>query len=103
MDTTSYLETINKDEDARNHTQQIVNRAWSYAHVLRDDGLSYMGYTEQITSLLFLKMADERTKPPYNQNPIVPHEYGWQSDRACLARYSREHAPRYRTPPISAG
>jgi type I restriction enzyme M protein len=38
-------------------TQQIVNRAWNYAHVLRDDGLSYMAYTEQITFLLFLKMA----------------------------------------------
>lgn len=47
-----------------NHTQQIVNKAWSYAHVLRDDGLSYMAYTEQITFLLFLKMADEQTKPP---------------------------------------
>jgi type I restriction enzyme M protein len=29
-----------------NHTQQIVNKAWSYAHVLRDDGLSYLAYTE---------------------------------------------------------
>ena len=62
-----------------NHTQQIVNKAWSYAHVLRDDGLSYMAYTEQITFLLFLKMADERTRPPYNQPPIVPPEWGWQS------------------------
>jgi hypothetical protein len=44
-----------------NHTQQIVNKAWSYAHVLRDDGLSYLAYTEQITFLLFLKMADEQT------------------------------------------
>ena len=40
-------------------TQQIVNKAWNFAHVLRDDGLSYMAYTEQITFLLFLKMADE--------------------------------------------
>ncbi len=62
-----------------NHTQQIVNRAWSYAHVLRDDGLSYMAYTEQITFLLFLKMADEQTKHPYNRPPIVPPEYSWQS------------------------
>lgn len=60
-------------------TQQIVNRAWNFAHVLRDDGLSYMGYTEQITFLLFLKMADELTMPPYNREPIVPDEYGWQS------------------------
>ncbi|CAG0966094.1 hypothetical protein PHYC_00992 [Phycisphaerales bacterium] len=40
-------------------TSQIVNKAWNYAHVLRNDGLSYMAYTEQITFLLILKMADE--------------------------------------------
>ncbi|MDA0836513.1 MAG: class I SAM-dependent DNA methyltransferase [Planctomycetota bacterium] len=62
-----------------NNTQQIVNKAWSYAHVLRDDGLSYMAYTEQITFLLFLKMADEQTKPPYNKPPVVPPKLGWPS------------------------
>lgn len=62
-----------------NHTQRIVNKAWSYAHVLRDAGLSYMAYTEQITFLLFLKMADERTKPPYNRPAMVPPKLGWQS------------------------
>ena len=61
-------------------TQQIVNKAWNFAHVLRDDGLSYMAYTEQITFLLFLKMADEQTKPPYNRPPIVPAE---SAGRAC--------------------
>ena len=55
-----------------NASQQIVNKAWNFAHVLRDDGLSYMAYTEQITFLLFLKMADEQTKPPYNRDSIVP-------------------------------
>jgi len=62
-----------------NASQQIVNKAWNFAHVLRDDGLSYMAYTEQITFLLFLKMADEQTKPPYNRPPIVPVKLGWQS------------------------
>jgi len=67
----------------KNNSQQIVNKAWNFAHVLRDDGLSYMAYTEQITMLLFLKMADEQTKPPYNKpNPIPPDDdgnvYGWQ-------------------------
>jgi type I restriction enzyme M protein len=62
-----------------NDTQQIVNKAWNFAHVLRDDGLSYMAYTEQITFLLFLKMADEMTKPPYNRKPIVPPKLGWSS------------------------
>jgi len=60
-------------------TSQIVNKAWNYAHVLRDDGLSYMAYTEQITFLLFLKMADEMTRPPYNRAPIVPAKYSWES------------------------
>jgi type I restriction enzyme M protein len=60
-------------------TQQIVNKAWNYAHVLRDDGLSYMAYVEQITFLLFLKMADELTKPPYNRPPLVPANLGWAS------------------------
>jgi HsdM-like protein len=62
-----------------NHTQRIGNKAWSYAHVLRDAGLPFHSYTQQITFLLFLKMADERTKPPYNRPPIVPPDLGWQS------------------------
>src|SRR5438105_12708420 len=62
-----------------NLTQQIVSKAWNFAHVLRDDGLSYLAYTEQITFLLFLKMADEQTKPPYNRPPLVPPEWGWPS------------------------
>ncbi|MFO0889883.1 MAG: class I SAM-dependent DNA methyltransferase [Isosphaeraceae bacterium] len=60
-------------------TQQVVSKAWNFAHVLRDDGLSYMAYVEQITFLLFLKMADEQTKKPYNRPPIVPAGYDWAS------------------------
>jgi type I restriction enzyme M protein len=60
-------------------TKQIVDKAWNFGHVLRDDGLSYMAYTEQITFLLFLKMADELTKPPYNKPAIVPAALGWES------------------------
>jgi len=63
-------------------TQQVVSKAWNFAHVLRDDGLSYIGYVEQITFLLFLKMADEQTKPPFNRTSIVPAGY----DRASLLR-----------------
>ena len=62
-----------------NPTSQIVNKAWNFAHVLRDDGLSYMAYTEQITFLLFLKMADEQSKPPYNRKSIVPAKFNWES------------------------
>ena len=53
-------------------TAQTGNRARSFAHVLRDDGLSYQAYIEQISFLLFLKMADEVTRPPYGRKAIVP-------------------------------
>ena len=60
-------------------TKKIVDKAWNFAHVLRDDGLSYMAYTEQITFLLFLKMADEQSKPPYNKKIGVPKGLDWAS------------------------
>ena len=44
----------------------LVQRLWSYCNVLRDDGLSYGDYLEQLTYLLFLKMADEQTRPPFS-------------------------------------
>jgi len=58
---------------------QIVQKLWSYCHVLRDDGLSYQDYIEQLTFLLFLKMADEQTKPPFNRAPLVPAGLDWAS------------------------
>ena len=76
-----------------NHTQRIVNKAWSFAHLLRDDGLSYMEYTEQITFLLFLKMAHERTRPPWSQAPIVPDGLDWPS---LLARDGADLESHYR-------
>ena len=43
----------------------IVSKLWNYCNVLRDDGMSYGDYVEQLTYLLFLKVDDERTKPPH--------------------------------------
>lgn len=57
----------------------IVQRLWNYCNVLRDDGVSYGDYVEQLTYLLFLKMADEQTKPPFNKASIIPHGLDWQS------------------------
>lgn len=62
-----------------NESSTIVQRLWNYCHVLRDDGVSYGDYVEQLTYLLFLKMADEQTKPPFNKKPIIPAGYDWQS------------------------
>lgn len=50
----------------------IVSKVWNFANVLRDDGVGYGDYLEQITYLLFLKMADELNKPPYNKGLNFP-------------------------------
>jgi type I restriction enzyme M protein len=57
----------------------IVQRLWNYCNVLRDDGVSYGDYVEQLTYLLFLKMADEQTKPPFNKTSTIPKGLDWQS------------------------
>ena len=36
----------------------LVQKLWNYCNILRDDGLSYGDYVEQLTFLLFLKMAE---------------------------------------------
>ena len=61
------------------NSTDIVQKLWNYCNVLRDDGMSYGDYVEQLTYLLFLKMADERARPPYNQPSVVPPKYGWES------------------------
>jgi type I restriction enzyme M protein len=57
----------------------IVQKLWNYCNVLRDDGLSYQDYIEQLTFLLFLKMTDEQTKPPFNRKSIVPAGLDWET------------------------
>jgi type I restriction enzyme M protein len=58
---------------------QIGKRAWGYAGVLQDAGLSCFEYVEQLTLLLFLKMADQLTEEPHNKPPIVPPKLGWKA------------------------
>jgi type I restriction enzyme M protein len=61
------------------NSTNIISKVWSFANVLRDDGVGYGDYLEQLTYLLFLKMADEFSKPPYNRKLGIPDEYNWQS------------------------
>src|SRR5437870_5976651 len=57
----------------------IVQKLWNYCNVLRDDGLSYGDYVEQLTFLQFLKMADEQTRLPFNKPSTIPKNYDWPS------------------------
>ncbi|HZF43009.1 MAG TPA: N-6 DNA methylase [Sphingomonadaceae bacterium] len=57
----------------RDAASNLVRKLWQYCNVLRDDGLSYPDYVEQLTYLLFLKMSDEQPDGP------VPIEHGWKS------------------------
>jgi type I restriction enzyme M protein len=57
----------------------IVQKLWNYCNVLRDDGLSYQDYIEQLTFLLFLKMADEQTRAPFSRPALIPEGLDWPS------------------------
>jgi len=60
-------------------TAPIVSKVWSFCTTLRDDGVGYGDYLEQLTYLIFLKMADEYAKPPYERDVGIPARYGWSS------------------------
>ena len=66
----------------------LVQKLWNYCNILRDDGLSYGDYVEQLTFLLFLRMADEQSRPPFNPHSPdglrragkpspVPPQFSW--------------------------
>ncbi len=61
------------------NSRQLVQKLWSYCAVLRDDGVSTLDYVQQLTFLLFLKMADEQTKAPWNRPSPVPPSLDWAS------------------------
>ena len=63
-------------------THSLVQKLWNYCNVLRDDGMSYGDYVEQLTYLLFLKMAHEYAQEPYKRDTRVPPSHDWASLRA---------------------
>lgn len=75
------------------HAQQVVQKLWGYCNVLRDDGMSYGDYLEQLTYLLFLKMAHERESYLPEQQQRIPKDCNWQS---LLARDGDELETHYR-------
>jgi type I restriction enzyme M protein len=67
---------------AQAKTNSLVAKLWNYCNVLRDNGLSTIEYVEQLSYLLFLKMADEISSDPFTEEEakeVVPTEYNWES------------------------
>ena len=60
-------------------TSAIVSKVWAFCNTLRDDGVGYGDYLEQLTYLLFLKMADEYARPPYSRKLPIPKDLNWES------------------------
>lgn len=55
----------------------IISKVWGMCNPLRDDGVSYGDYLEQLTYLIFLKMSDEYSQKPYNKETGIPVGYTW--------------------------
>lgn len=58
-------------------SSNIVSKVWGLCNPLRDDGVSYGDYLEQLTYLIFLKMSDEYSRPPYKRETGIPKGYTW--------------------------
>ena len=63
------------------NTFSLAQKVWNFCTTLRDDGVSYGDYLEQLTYLLFLKMAHEYAQEPYNRETRIPSGYDWASLR----------------------
>ena len=63
------------------NTSALIQKVWNFCHTLKDDGVGYGDYLEQLTYLLFLKMAHEYTEQPYNRPTQVPFGLDWPALR----------------------
>ena len=57
----------------------LIQKVWNFCHTLRDDGVGYGDYLEQLTYLLFLKLAHEYAQEPYYRDTHIPKGYEWAS------------------------
>ena len=76
--------------------QQLVQKLWNYCNILRDDGLSYGDYVEQLTFLLFLKMADEQPRPPFNKPSAVERRLSVVEELESVVSANLQRAVRLR-------
>ena len=61
------------------NTSTLVQKIWNFCHTLRDDGVGYGDYLEQLTYPLILKLAHEYAQEPYNRDTHIPKGYDWAS------------------------
>ena len=73
------------------NTSTLVQKLWNFCHTLRDDGVGYGDYLEQLTYLLFLKMAHEYSLPPYSRDTHVPAGCDWPSLRGKVGEPLEAH------------
>ena len=59
------------------NTSSLIQKVWNFCHTLHDDGVGYGDYLEQLTYLLFLKMAHEYAQEPYLRDTHIPKGHGW--------------------------
>ena len=55
----------------------LINKVWNYASVLRDSGVTYTDYVSQLTYLIFLKMDDEKVKN-LGANSKISQNCSWE-------------------------
>ena len=72
-----HLKEEQKEMATNEQTTSIISKVWGMCGPLRDDGVSYGDYLEQLTYLIFLKMSDEYAKPPYKRKTGIPEGYSW--------------------------
>ena len=73
------------------NTSTLIQKVWNFCHTLKDDGVGYGDYLEQLTYLLFLKMAHEYAQEPHKRDMHIPMGYGWASLRVKNGQPLEEH------------
>lgn len=73
------------------NTSTLVQKVWNFCHTLRDDGVGYGDYLEQLTYLLFLKLAHEYSQEPYNRETHIPKNYSWPTLTAKVGEPLEAH------------
>ncbi|WP_369939792.1 type I restriction-modification system subunit M [Xanthomonas medicagonis] len=63
------------------NSNTLVQKLWNFCNTLRDDGVGYGDYLEQLTYLLFLKLAHEYSLPPHSRDTHIPRSCNWNSLR----------------------